>query len=67
MSNKIYDILKYICMIVVPAVMTCFGTIAVALQCPYTEIILLIIGALNTCLGTCLGISTLNYNKKEDI
>ena len=65
MSNKVYDILKYIALIALPALITLYGVIGATLHIPYTQEVLTIATAVDTCLGTCLGISTLNYNKNK--
>ena len=66
MSNKVYDTLKWITQIVLPAILTFFGVVGVTLGLPYTESVITIGTAGITCLGTCLGISSHNYYKKED-
>lgn len=66
LSNKAYDILKYICQIAMPAILTCAATIMGLLNVD-TALVATIVGigaALNTLLGALLGISTANYNKK---
>ena len=66
LSNKWYDILKYVCQIAMPAILTCAATIMGLLNVD-TALIATIVGigaALNTLLGTLLGISTANYNKE---
>ena len=66
LSNKAYDILKYICQIAMPAILTCAATIMGLLNVD-TALVATIVGigaALNTLLGALLGISTANYNKE---
>lgn len=65
MSNKVYDVLKYIAQIVLPALITLYGVIGTTLNIPYTEQVITIAVAVDTCLGTILGISSYNYRKKE--
>ena len=66
MSNKAYDVLKWIAMYLLPA----FGTLYFALSgiwgLPYGEQILGTITAIDTFLGVILGISTAQYNKRAD-
>ena len=64
MSNKVYDILKYVALVFYPAVVVLVGTILTALGNPNTEVILIIMTAIETFLGTILGISNANYKKK---
>lgn len=66
MSNKVYDVLKWISLVFLPALITFYGVIGNACNIPYTEIVLTIAVAFNTFLGTCLGISNTNYNKNKD-
>lgn len=65
MSNKTYDILKYIAQIVLPALATLYFALAGIWGFPYGEQVVGTITAIDTFLGVVLGISTMNYNKKE--
>lgn len=64
MSNKVYDVLKYIALVFYPAVVVLVGTILTALGNENTEVILIIMTAVETFLGTILGISNVQYKKK---
>lgn len=64
MSNKMYDILKYIAQIILPALITFYGVIGATLNIPYTQETITIATAFDTFLGVCLGISNSNYKKK---
>ena len=66
MSNKTYDILKYIAQIVLPACATLYATLAQIWSLPYAEPIPLTIMAVDTFLGVLLKISTDNYIKGGD-
>lgn len=63
MNNKIYDILKYIAQIVLPAIATLYFALSQIWGLPYGEQIVGTITAIDCFLGALLGISTLNYNK----
>lgn len=65
MSNKVYDILKWIALTVLPALITFYGVIGTTLNIPYTQETITIATAFDTMLGTILGISSVNYAKKE--
>jgi hypothetical protein len=65
MSNKTYDILKYIAQIVLPAIATLYIAVASIWNLPYAEQIGGTIMAVDTFLGAVLMISTNSYNKKE--
>ena len=64
MSNKTYDILKYIAQIVLPALATLYLALAGIWNLPYGEAISGTIMAIDTFLGVVLGISSENYKKK---
>ncbi|MBR4178041.1 MAG: phage holin [Bacilli bacterium] len=64
MSNKMYDILKFIAQYVLPALATCIATIFKIWNLPYGVEISATIMAVDTTLGVILGISTYNYNKE---
>lgn len=66
MSNKIYDILKWIAMIVLPALGTLYFALAGIWNFPYGEEIVGTITALDAFLGAILGISSVTYNKQLD-
>lgn len=64
MSNKMYDILKYIAQIILPAIGTLYFALAGIWNFPYAEQIVGTITAIDTFLGVVLGISNVKYNKK---
>lgn len=65
MSNKTYDILKWIAQILLPAIGTLYFALAGIWNLPYAEGIVGTITAIDTFLGCLLGISTANYNKNK--
>lgn len=65
MSNKTYDVLKYIAQIVLPAIGTLYFALASIWGLPYGEQIVGTITAIDAFLGALLGISTYKYNKEE--
>lgn len=66
MSNKMYDILKYIAQIVLPAIGTLYFALASIWGFPYAEQIVGTIAAVDTFLGVILKISTDSYNKAKN-
>ena len=66
MSNKVYDVLKWIAMYLLPALGTLYFAIASIWGLPYGEQIVGTITAIDTFLGVILGISTAQYNKRDD-
>ena len=64
-DNKIYDILKWVALIVLPAVATLYGALAPTWGWPFAEEIVYTITAVDTFLGTLLGISNLSYKNEH--
>lgn len=65
MSDKTYDILKKIAQYWLPALATLYFAIANIWGLPYAEQIVGTITAVDAFLGAILGISTIQYNKKQ--
>ncbi|MBO5319081.1 MAG: phage holin [Ruminococcus sp.] len=65
MSNKVYDIMKWIVMIVLPASATFYGLLAGTWGLPYADQIGTTITGLATFLGSVMMISTAKYNKQN--
>ena len=65
LSNKVYDILKYVAQYVLPALGTLYFALAQIWQLPYGEQVVGTITAIDAFIGAILGISTYNYSKKE--
>lgn len=61
-SNKTYDILKFICTILLPALGTLYFALAQIWGLPYGEEIVGTIAAITTFIGVCIGISSYRYN-----
>lgn len=64
MSNKVYDVLKWFTMIFIPAAITLFGVIGKTLGLSCTDTVLTIAVAVDTFLGSILGISNSAYKKR---
>lgn len=65
MNNKVYDVLKYIAQIVLPALGTLYFALAGIWNFPYGEQIVGTITAVDTFIGVLLGISSYNYKKEK--
>lgn len=65
MPDKVYDILKAIAMIILPALGTLYFALAGIWGWPYAEQIVGTITAIDTFLGVVLGISTMQYKKTQ--
>lgn len=66
MSNKVYDVLKYIAQIVLPALGTLYFALASIWGFPYGEQIVGTITAVDAFLGALLGISKSRYDKGKN-
>lgn len=66
MSNRVYNFLKWIAMIVLPALATLYLGLSNVWGLPYGEEVSTTITLINTFLGTVLMISTNQYNKRVD-
>lgn len=65
MSNKTYDILKWVAQYLLPALATLYFAVARIWGLPYGEEVVGTITVIDTFLGVLLGISTANYNKQN--
>lgn len=65
LSNKVYDVLKFIAQIFLPALGTLYFALAGIWGFPYGEEVVGTIMAIDTFLGALLGLSSANYNKGE--
>jgi hypothetical protein len=65
-SNKLYDILKWIAMYLLPALGTLYFALAGIWGFPFGEQVVGTITALDTFLGVILGISSVQYKKNGE-
>ena len=65
MSNKLYDILKWITMVVLPAIGTLYFALAGIWGFPYADQVGGTITAVVTFLGVVLGVSSAKYTKNN--
>ena len=63
LPDKVYDILKWIVMIVIPALATAYVGLAAIWGFPYADEVAKTAAVICTLLGALLGISTAQYNK----
>lgn len=63
MSNKVYDVLKWISLVALPALTALWLTLANIWGFPYAEAIGATMAAITTFLGALLGVSSIHYNK----
>lgn len=65
MTNKVYDILKWVAMYLLPALGTLYFALAGIWGLPYGEEFVGTITAIDTFLGVILGISSAKYKKEN--
>lgn len=66
MSDKVYDVLKWIAIVFLPAIALFFNALAIAWQWDVPiEAIDATFAAVETLIGSLIGISTLAYNKEK--
>lgn len=66
MSNKLYDVFKWIAQILLPAVGTLYFALASIWNLPCAEEVVGTITAVDAFLGIILGISSNQYHKEND-
>lgn len=66
MSNKVYDILKWIALVVLPALASFYLGLGEIWKVPYPSQISATIMLIDTLLGTILGISSVQYAKRGE-
>jgi len=66
LSNKVFDILKWVCVFFLPALATLVRVVFSIWHIPYGEEISATIVAINAFLGALIGISAYNYNKQGE-
>ena len=65
LKDSVYNILKWICLIALPAMSVFYFTIAKIWGLPYEAEIPATINAIAVLIGALIGISNKNYNKEE--
>lgn len=65
LSNKVYDILKWVAMYLLPALGTLYFALAGIWGFPYGEEVVGTLSAIDTFLGVILGLSAAQYNKTK--
>lgn len=63
LSNRVYDVLKWIALYLLPALGTLYFALAGIWNFPLGEQVLGTIAAIDTFLGVLLGISSAQYNQ----
>ena len=66
LPDKLYNFLKWLLIVAVPALITFLTTIFTLYNIPNLEIVVGTIAAVATLIGALVGISTVAYNKKNE-
>ena len=67
LNDKVYDTLKWVVMIVLPAIATLYAALAPVWSWPRPEDVVLTLNAVTALAGALLGISTAQYNKDNPV
>lgn len=65
LPDRLYDILKWVVMICIPAITTAYVGLSAVWGWPYAEEVAKTSAVICTLLGALLGISTAQYNKDK--
>ena len=65
LPNRLYDALKWICMICIPALATAYVGLSSVWGWPYADEVAKTAAVVCTLIGALLGISTAQYNKDK--
>ncbi len=66
MSNKVYDWMKWIAQVLLPALGTLYAALGAALGWGNVDVVVSVIMAVDAFLGGLLGLSTAQYNKEQN-
>ena len=65
LPDRIYDLMKWLTLVVIPALTTAYVGLSAVWHWPYAEEVAKTSAVICTLLGALLGISTAQYNKLE--
>ena len=66
LPDKVYDFLKWFCLIFLPAFAVFYEMVGSVAGLPYVELVKTVCLALGTLIGSCIGVSHLNYYTGAD-
>lgn len=66
LSNRVYDCLKFLCTILLPAIGTLYFALSQIWGLPLAEEIVGTLSAIAVFIGAVIGISSVQYNKEND-
>lgn len=65
LPDPVYDVLKWLVLVVIPALTTFYAVCDKVFGWGYAEIVTTISAALCACIGSIVGVSTAEYNKNK--
>lgn len=65
LSDRVYKILKWACLIAMPATATLYAALGATWGFPYVNEVCKTFAAVETFIGALIGVSTVAYNKDE--
>ena len=65
-SNKLYDVLKWLCIVAFPSLATLYAVVAKIWSLPFETEIPATITAVAAFIGALLGVSSIQYHSKEE-
>lgn len=65
LSDNVYNFLKWLCLIALPALATFYGVVGKIWDIPHTTEIVTTITAIGAFIGTLIGVSQYNINKEK--
>ena len=65
LSNRVFDILKWLTLVGIPALTTAYVGLAAIWGWPYADQVAKTSAVICVLLGSLLGISTIQYNKQQ--
>lgn len=66
MSNKVYDLLKWLVSIALPAIITLYATLSQVWGWSNTDKVIMTLGSIGTFIGVLIGLSSKQYNKEVE-
>lgn len=65
MNNRVYDVLKWLALIALPALAVLYNVLAGVWGWPYAQEVSTTINAVIAFIGTLIGVSTAAFNKSD--
>ena len=65
LPNRVYDVLKWVTLVCIPALATAYVGLSAVWGWPYADAIAKTAAVVCTLLGALIGISTAQYNKEK--